>query len=564
MFNVDGGEIYRPTYGFSIDEYVEFKKDLGRQAMSQSLSLVLSLEVGSSGVRSAIVDINGTVVSSCLRPLDTIMGDDGAMVQDGDCIWDTVKLCVVESLKSKNICVDDIQGLICSGQYASVIPVAKNGEPVGPLYLYSDHRGSEHTADFYEKNPKAFQDHCDKHGRLVSGSGDDPLTSMLFVRESQPEIWAKTFCFLEPMDYVQARLTGRCVANQSSSHSWMMIDNREFNNSHYEPELLAFTSLDSEKLPELVPMGSVVGTVLPEIAVELGLSRATKVIAGATDTQTLAIATGAEKGGVGFSIGTTSVPILFADRIDPETKNLCPFDFEKGVLTMVGPIKTDFGFHLANVETGYAGKALEWVLKTFIFANDDLGDHSVEDMFSQLDLIAGSAEPGANGLIFFPWLDGSWMPGFDSNARGGFINMSLRTTRVEAVRAVMESIAYQLRWIYPSMKDFAGRDLDAICFCGGGARSDVWAQIIADVVGVPVKQLEQPELANCRGAAMLAFHNMGLIDLLSIPQWRQVKKVYQPRPEFQERYKVMGDAFIKAHEQLQPVHQMLADAGLVK
>ena len=531
--------------------------------MSSSLPLVVSVEVGSSGVRSAIVDINGVVVSSCLRPLDTIAGDDGAMVQDGDCIWDTVKLCVAESLKSGSVCVDDIQGLICSGQYASVIPVTENGEPVGPLYLYSDHRGSEHTADLYEKNPEAFQQHCDRHGRLISGSGDDPLTSLLFVRENQPEIWQKTFCFLEPMDYVQARLTGRCVANQSSNHSWMMIDNREFNNSDYADDLLAFTGLGREKLPELVPMGSVVGTVLPEIAAELGLGPDTKVIAGATDTQTLAIATGAEKGGVGFSIGTTSVPILYADRIDPKTNNLYPFDFDSGVLTMVGPIKTDFGFHLANVETGYAGKALEWVLKTLIFANDDLGNHSVEDMYSQLDLVASAAEPGANGLIFFPWLDGSWTPGFDSNARGGFINMSLRTTRVEAVRAVMESIAYQLRWVYPSMKEFAGRDLDAICFCGGGARSDVWAQILADVVGVPIHQLEQPELANCRGAAMLAFHNLELIDLQRIPEWRKVKAVYQPRMEFQQRYKVMGDAFIKAHEQLQPVHQMLADAGLV-
>jgi len=531
--------------------------------MSKSLPLVVSLEVGSSGVRSAIVYVNGAVVASSLRPLDTLIGDDGSMLQDGDSIWEAAKLCVADSVRSEKVNVDDIEALICSGQYASIIPVTENGEPVGPLYLYSDHRGSEHTADFYEKNPEAFQQLCDKHGRLVSGSGDDPLTSMLFIRESQPEIWAKTFCFLEPMDYLQARLTGRCVANQSSNHSWMMIDNREFNNSQYDLDLLAFTGLGGEKLPELVPMGSVVGTVLPEIAAQLGLSPGTKVIAGATDTQTLAIATGAEKGGMGFSIGTTSVPILFSNRIDPETKNLIPFDFESGVLTMVGPLQTGFGFHLANVETGYAGKALEWVLKNLVFARDNLGDHSVEDMYSQLDLVAGSVEPGANGLIFFPWLDGSWMPGFDSNARGGFINMSLRTSRVEAVRAVMESIAYQLRWIYPAMKEFAGRDLGAICFGGGGARSDVWAQIIADVVGVSVHQLEQPELANCRGAAMLAFHNLDLIDLHSIPEWKKVKKVYEPRAEFRERYQVMGDAFIKAHEQLQPVHQMLADAGLV-
>jgi len=176
--------------------------------MSESLPLVVSLEVGSSGIRSAIVDISGTVVASSLRPIDTMIGEDGSMLQDSAYIWEAAKLCVSDSVKSGKVSVDDIQAIICSGQYGSIIPVAKNTEPVGPLYLYSDFRGSAHTADFYEKHPEAFQLLCDLHGRLISGSGEDPLSSMLFIRESQPEIWEKTFCFLEPMDYVQARLTG--------------------------------------------------------------------------------------------------------------------------------------------------------------------------------------------------------------------------------------------------------------------------------------------------------------------------------------------------------------------
>jgi xylulokinase len=321
---------------------------------------------------------------------------------------------------------------------------------------------------------------------------------------------------------------------------------------------MALTGLDGEKLPELVPMGSVVGTVLPEIAAELGLSPHTRVIAGANDMQTLAIGTGAERGGVGLSIGTTAGISVISDRIDPETEKLYPFEFESGVLTMVAPIQSDNGFHLVNAEAGYGGKALEHVLKNLVFNSDHFGDHSTEDLYFQLDQAMGNVEPGANGVIFFPWLDGSWMPGLDGNARGGFINMSLRTTREEMVRAVMEGVAYQLRWIYPAVQAFAGRDVNSICFGGGGARSDVWAQIIADIVGVPVHQLERPELTNCRGAAMLAFHNLDLIDLHTIADWKRVKRIYHPRPQYQKRYQIMGDAFIKAHEQLQPVHQMLA------
>lgn len=529
--------------------------------MSSSLPLIVSLELGSSGVRSAIVDINGVVLASSMRSIETIAGDDGSMVQDANAIWAVASDCIIDSLKSDNINVSDIAALTCSGQYGSVVPVAKNGEPVGPLYLYSDVRGSSHTVDFYEKNPESFQHLCDVHGRLISGNGEDPLSSMLFVRESEPEIWDKTFCFLEPMDYLQARLTGRCVATQGSNHSWMMIDNRQFNSTQYDPKLMEFTGINGEKLPQLVAMGSVIGLVQPDIAAQLGLPQGTQVIAGTNDTQTLAIGTGAERGQIGFSIGTTAVPVVFANRIDPATNNLHPFDFDSGVLTMAAPIEADSGVHLANVELGYGGKALEFVLKNFVFASDELGDHSVDDLYHQLDLAMEKVEPGSNGLIFFPWLDGSWLPGLDDNAGGGFINMSFKTTREEMVRSVMEGVAYQLRWILPALTEFAGRDLNVISFAGGGARSDVWAQIVADVTGITVQRQEHPELANCRGAAMLAFHNLDMIDLTKIADWRQVDKTFEPRQEYLNRYKVMGDAFIKAHEQLAPVHEMLAGLG---
>jgi xylulokinase len=526
--------------------------------MTDVLPLIVSLEVGSSSIRAAFVDTKGRVVASSQRPIDTHIGEDGSVLQDPGYIWEAVKMCVADSFKSGKVKADNIQAFICSGEYGSIIPVAENGEPAGSLYLYSDLRGSAHTRDIYEQHPEAYQLLCDLHGRLFSGNGEDPLSSMLFIRDSQPEIWEKTFCFLEPMDYIQARLTGCCVANQGTNHSWMMIDNREFNCSRYHPDLLALTGLDGEKLPALVPMGSIVGTVLPEVAAELGLNPGTKVIAGANDTQAMAIGTGAERGEVGFSIGTTASPSVFSNRIDPETGNLIPFDPDGGVLTMIAPIQSDSGFHLANAEIGYGGKALECVLKNLIFADDHLGNHSQTDMFSSVDLAAGNVAPGANGLLFFPWLEGSWQPRFDGNARGGFINMTLQTTREEMVRAVLEGIAYQLRWIYPAIREFSGRDLNTICFGGGGARSDVWAQIIADIVGVPVRQLERPELANCRGAAMLAFHNLGLIDLNTITDWKRVKTIYQPRPQYQKQYQILGDAFIKAHEQLQPVYQALA------
>ena len=185
---------------------------------------------------------------------------------------------------------DDIVAVICSSQYSSIIPVDRDGQPTSNLVLWQDHRGTKkdlrHLPDF----PRHADNPLDKL-RWLRVHGIPPIAdglSMAHMRHlkfSRPDVYERSAWLLEPMDYVTMRLTGRATANQASAFMYLMTDNRRLDITDYDPHLVAASLIDREKLPELVPMDTIVGTLLPEVAEELGLSPSTRVVTALNDTQ---------------------------------------------------------------------------------------------------------------------------------------------------------------------------------------------------------------------------------------------------------------------------------------
>jgi xylulokinase len=150
--------------------------------------------------------------------------------------------------------------------------------------------------------------------------------------------------------------------------------------------------------------------------------------------------------------------------------------------------------------------------------------------------MAAAAPPGSGGVIFMPWLNGSIVPCEDPHVRGGFINLSLGTTRNHLSRAVMEGLAYNNRWTRQAAEKFIGRRIERLRFAGGGALSDLWAQIHADVLGVPILQVEDPVNTTLRGTALAALAALGHRSLADIANLVKIKKVYQPDESTRETY----------------------------
>ncbi|MBM3122615.1 MAG: hypothetical protein FJZ97_10610 [Chloroflexi bacterium] len=170
---------------------------------------------------------------------------------------------------------------------------------------------------------------------------------------------------------------------------------------------------------------------------------------------------------------------------------------------------------------------------------------------------AESIPAGSEGVLFLPWFNGSASPHEDAALRGGFLNLSYKTSRAHLTRAVLEGVAYNSRWLMRAAQDFVGRKFPSLRLAGGGALSDTWAQIMADVLNLPIHQQADPRNGNVLGIAFLAFLRLGRIRLDDIPGMVRIAKVFHPRPENRAVYDRLFAQFMACQRKLTPVFHAL-------
>lgn len=504
---------------------------------------VLAVDLGSSGVRTALVDLDGRVLGSALRPIAMRFAPDGTAEEDAGEIWSAFEAAVVATVREGGSAAARCVAVLCDSQYSSLVPVDDRGNPVGPLVLYLDTRAAGLLPRVTGRRPELWKLWLERHGMAAGASGAESLAHLLWFQTERPEIHARAAAYVEPMDYLTSRLTGRVTANVCTVFPFLLTDNRSGCEGGYCEEMIEATGVDPSRLPALVPPASVVGELLPEHARAFGLPRATPVFSPINDTHALTFGTASHSGThLGVSIGTTLVPTTMLAEMRSDLSHF--------LLTQPASLP---GLHLLMAEGGLAGKALEFVMQQLVYANDALGDHRREDAFELLEEAANGTPPGADGVVFLPWLTGIWAPAGDARARGAFLNLGLGTTRPHLVRAVLEGVACQLAWMLDPIGKLTGRRHDELVFAAGGASSDAWAQILADVTALPVRQLAEPRLANCRGSAFLAFHRLGLLGLDSIGERLVVRRRYEPRASLRGLYDELHERFVAAHERLGPL-----------
>ena len=361
------------------------------------------------------------------------------------------------------------------------------------MRLYLDTRGTRHCQAVLERHPDSLFTWIERHPIPPMGGGL-ALGHLLAFQIDEPEIHAATAAYLEPVDYVSARLTGRVTATQGSMFASQLVDNRTLGQVTYDAELVALAGVDPTRLPALVAPDTIVSPVKAAVANAVGLPADVVVVAGMTDSHAAALATGAATPGrVGIAIGTTAVVLDTTDHLH--------VDLDHEVLAMAG-IRP--GEYLVWAENGLAGRVVEHVLERFVHAADSLGDHAVVDPFVGFDAALTSSPPGARGVRFLPWLVGSMAPQADGTMRGGFVGVSLDTERVDLVRAAVEGVAHNLRWLLGPVEGFSGSVATEVVLAGGAARSPGWCQILADVLGRPVRTLADAGHAGSRAAAAWA------------------------------------------------------------
>lgn len=520
---------------------------------------VLAIDLGTSGPKVAVVTNSGRILSTARAHVQTtFLPHDGAE-QDPRAVWEASKSACKGALAGSNVRREDVLAVICSSQYSSVVPIDAAGEPTMNMILWMDQRGAVPRLKQLAGFPKGANSPLHSlrwlriHG-LPPLSGGESLSHVRWVKYALPEIYARTHKFLEPMDFLTLKFSGVCATNQGNALMFLSTDNRRLDVIGYHPGLLRISAIDVEKLPEILPFDTILGKILPDVAAEIGLSPETKIIIGLNDTQAGGMGTYAFTGNhAAVSVGSTSVMITHVD--------FKRTDIRHAILSMPSPVPDTY---FVMAENGIGGGALEHFLKHLIFAEDDFGHLTNEERFAALGRAIAPIPPGSGGVLFLPWMSGSIAPAADARMRGGFLNLSMKTTRAHMARAVLEGVAMNLRWLRGPVEKFAKRDFTHVLYYGGGAESDDWSQIMADVLALPVHQLEQPQYTTCVGAGLLAFQRLGLLGFDDFHKLVPIRRVFEPRPEATDCYDELFPQFLAAFKNNRPIFRALNAIGRKK
>jgi len=515
---------------------------------------ILTIDLGTSGPKAAIVSTEGTVAGSARASVSTSFGADGAAEQDAERVWEATLEATRGALGASSVDSSSVVAVVASAQYSSIVPVRADGTPTAPMITWMDQRSAPKRLKRLPGYPKvgnsplALLRYLRLHGLAPVSSGMS-INHMRWIRYRQPDVYERSASFLEPVDYVTARFTGRITANQCSAFMQMWSDNRRVPSTGWHHGLAAASLIDRDKIPEFVAAGDVVGTVLPDIADQLGLSHTTPVLSGINDTQAGAVAAGTFSGThAGLALGTTAVIVTHLDK-----KKVNPL---RSLYTMPSPLG---GGHLLSAENGVAGVAVNYFLDNLVYPHDHFETPGSPDTrYQAFNDAAASSAPGAGGVLFLPWLRGAIAPQTDGRMRGGFLNIGLDTTRNDLARAVLEGVALNLRWLQGPVEKFVNRAISHYVFYGGGATSDLWSQVMADVLGKPVHQLADAGFANSIGTAVFGFDRLGIAAASEVSDHLKVNAMYEPDPALRARYEDLAGTFTDAFKRTRPVIHRLA------
>jgi xylulokinase len=514
--------------------------------MSQTTDYVIAIDLGSSGPKVSLVSDQGQPVASTSRRIATINTPDGGGEQDPEDWWRSVRDCVRELVASAGIPRERIVAISCATQWSVTVPVDKSGRHLMNAIHWSDSRGGPYSRAITDGRIKVAGYGLTRMMRWVkitggvpAHSGADALSHMLYIKHARPDVYRETATLLEPMDYINLRLTGRTAATYATIFPYLLTDNRDSSHIFYDDGLIRWAGLDRAKLPDLVPQGTVLGTILPAMAAEWDLSPSTQVIAGTPDSQAAALGSGAVRDYEGhICLGTTA---WLSCHVPFKRTNILNY-----LATMPSAL---LGRNMVMAEQGAAGKCLQTFVERWLCAKDELSDAGTpNDVYDRIERLVVGVPAGSGGLLFLPWLNGAGPPSGESEIRGGFLNQSLSTGRAEAARAVMEGVAMNLAWLRSAVERFIRRPFDGLNFIGGGARSDTWSQIMADVVNCPIRRMAEPEMAISRGAAMVAWRALGRTHGDNLGQLARVERVFHPDPAAVRVYQALFAEWLSSYK----------------
>ncbi|WP_316189899.1 FGGY-family carbohydrate kinase [Bradyrhizobium sp. SZCCHNS1054] len=523
---------------------------------------VLAIDLGTSGCKVGIVTVGGRIVSWAFRPIHVAVVDEVGAEQSPDDWWAAFVDASREALFKASVPATSIIAICTSTQGEGIIPVDRDGRPLMNAIIWMDMRG----APYLERQIRGPLNIAGYDAlkllrwvRLTGGapalSGKDGAGHMLLVRDAFPKIYEKTYKFLNVLDYFNLRLTGRFTATQDSILTSWVTDNRQIDDIRYDDRLIRALGIDRAKFPDLVRCTDDLGPLLSEVAQDLGLTSATRVVAGAIDNSAAAVGAGTlSDGDCHFYVGSSS---WIAAHVSYQKTNV--FD----QITSI-PCAVPSKYLMVALQTSGANN-IAFLKDRIVFHDDGLIETEPSvDTYDTLDRIVGRMPPGAEGVMYMPWLFGERCPVDDKTLRAGFFNLGMNHNRETLIRAVFEGTALNTRWMMGSVTRFLRHKPAHLTIIGGGGLSSSWCQIFADTLDLPIRRVRDPLKANAVGATIIAAVGLGLTSFSEAAKSIEVGTVFEPNPKLKQLYDDRYELFLDLHQRLAPVYRRLNAPGRVR
>ena len=506
------------------------------------MKYLLGLDLGTTAIKIAVFDVTGKEIASANHEYELVTPGPGIVELPAETYWDTFCGGLKEVMEAGDIAKEDLLALSISAQSETMIPVDRNGIPVRNAIVWMDTRAQDQAECLSAMFPK-------KRINEVTGQTDMlaiwPCSKILWMKENEPEIFARVSKFLLIEDYFLYRFTGKYYGEGSlwsSSLMWNIIDRK------FWPEMLDALSLTEDRLPEIIDSAVDIGTVLPDVASSIGLSSETHVVTGGLDGFLGAMGVGNVVPGVFSESGGSSLTAcLLTEK---------PFfDANLEMPCFYSPVK---GTYLITAFSS-GGICYRWMRDKFCAEEMNAEKNGGPDAYYLMDKEAEGIPAGCEGLTVLPHFLGAGMPDTDSYAKCSIFGLTLSHTKAHLIRGFMEGVATVLRRMVESLEN-SGIQISQIVSMGGGAKSRLWCQIKCDATGKPVYTLKATDDSACLGAAMLAGVGIGI--------WNSAEEAYnsfsmetdrrfEPNPAVKPEYDKLYDRYVLLMKLMKSVNSQI-------
>ncbi len=499
-------------------------------------SAVLAVDVGTTSIKAAVMNTSTfeAVKTASTKAVVEYPKKHWAE-KDPEKLWSSiVEVCreVVEGVK--------VEAVIFGAHMAGVVPVDSEGNALRNMIIWLDERAAGLPRDVWS-GPIKIQGYSLpkllKFLRVTGGApsrtGKDPISKIVWIKENEPDIFDKTYKFLDVKGYLIARATGSFVTSPDEAHLTWLADTRG-GRARWSESILKDYGLNPNLFPEIRNSTDVAGNLLPQAASELGVEGDVPVIVGTGDVCAAAVGSGAVRDNeCHIYVGTSD---WVAAHILQRKTDL--FHFIGSLMSAIP------GKYLLIAEQEVAAGALEWAMRLV----------GIEGRYEDVAEMVERAEPGK--MIFMPWFYGERAPIDDPYVRGGLVNVGLDHGREEVLRAMMEGVAMNIKWIYGYVEKMTAEQRE-VNIVGGGALFDVWCQIIASAINRPVRRMKDPQHTGLRGLATMAAVGLGEETFESAASRFKVDRVFKPDEREVRIYAKLFEHYKELYSKLKKIYRKL-------